>query len=105
MFNTVYRFVLWGRLLLLSSDWTRAGSEEVLATDASDRGYGVCEKRWSQGSAIAAGMVLERSRFKRAPGVGARERARGGLNPFLDFVTIGSCVADILGAGPLGGRR
>ena len=54
-----------GVLPILGSDWTLPWLPEVLATDASEEGYGCCLGRWDEADVSAAGRVAERGRFRR----------------------------------------
>ena len=62
-----------GLLPLMSASWIRSWSPVVVATDASEHGFGVCESVWPLAAVRQHGQVLERSRFKRDAGRGARE--------------------------------
>ena len=93
IFNTIYRFIqacywepqpLWssaraemsaalGILPLVCSDWALPWQGEVLATDASESGYGVCLGAWPIEVVRSTGRVCERSRFHRAAGHSARD--------------------------------
>ena len=65
-----------GALVLMRADWWLPWKNEVVCTDASPYGYGVCGAVWPQGSASSVGRVSERSRFRivAQPLSGARSR-------------------------------
>eukprot|EP00971_Amphidinium_carterae_P321933 6399446-Amphidinium_carterae.1 len=63
-------------MVLLGADWKRSWSPTVLASDASEYGWGVCSADWGSESVAQVGRVLERTRYRRiVSGVGPRELA------------------------------
>lgn len=64
-----------GLMVFLESDWTRGWNTLVTASDASEKGFGVCTSHWTSMQVAAAGRVPEKSRFRRTESHRARESA------------------------------
>ncbi|CAK0903313.1 unnamed protein product, partial [Prorocentrum cordatum] len=62
-------------MLFLESDRTRPWNPMVFETDSSVEGMGIAKAMWGPEDVSAVGRALERSRFKRSGGCGARESA------------------------------
>eukprot|EP00971_Amphidinium_carterae_P305868 6078462-Amphidinium_carterae.1 len=79
-------------MVLLSADWKREWSSTVLASDASEYGWGVCSATWAPAQVARVGRILERSRYKKAvSGYGPRELA---LRDPLGLEHLESCTRD-----------
>ena len=64
-------------LILMRADWWLPWKNEVVCTDASPYGYGVCGAVWPQGAASSVARIFfERSRFKMVAQAGAGARSR-----------------------------
>ena len=107
IFHSVYKFIkknysqtcaLWksvaaelrafaGIMPALRADWSRPWNGEVVASDASEEGFGVCSRAWPASLAAQVGRTAERDRFKRAGGHNARESALTSAGFVRDDVT------------------
>ena len=107
VFHNVYKFIkssyttsssLWpsvlaelrafaGMMPALRADWSRAWSREVVVSDASEEGFGVCRTHWDSSSTGRVGRCSERDRFKRSGGHNARESALSAAGFVRDEVT------------------
>ncbi|CAK0907840.1 unnamed protein product [Prorocentrum cordatum] len=66
-------------LFLMDASWTLPWSPNVVATDASEEGFGATVSEWDAQDVSEVGRILERGRFRRLPGVSARARFFGSL--------------------------
>ena len=62
-------------MIFLESDWRRQWNPFVVATDASEAGWGISGAYWERSRVADVGRVTERSRFKRMVGRSARDHA------------------------------
>ena len=71
---------------LCRSDWIRQWNPYVMASDASETGFGISASWWPRHVVSAVGRTSERSRFKRLPGCSARAHAleAAGFEPAAD---------------------
>ena len=107
IFHNVYKFIktsystsipIWpsvmaelrafvGLMPALRADWSRPWSDEVVVSDASEEGYGVCRAHWGTRAVAEVGRVSERDRFKRCGGHNARDSALSAAGFVRDEVT------------------
>ncbi|CAK0813206.1 unnamed protein product [Prorocentrum cordatum] len=66
-------------LFLMDASWTLPWSPGVVATDASEEGFGATVSEWGPQDVSEVGGILERGRFRKLPGVSARSRFFGSL--------------------------
>ena len=71
----------------LRAEWSRPWSPEVVASDASELGFGVCRACWDSASTAKVGRQSERERFRRIGGHNARESALTSAGFVRDDVT------------------
>ena len=121
IFHSTYRFInacyvkvtrIWesvldelrcfvGLMPFLESDWARQWNEMVVATDASEAGFGVSTSKWSKAEVAKVGRLQERNRYKWESAREARRHAMeaGGFawDPYLDRWTARSPDMEDLG--------
>ncbi|CAK0840736.1 unnamed protein product [Prorocentrum cordatum] len=64
---------------VMDASWTLPWAPSVVATDASEEGFGATVSYWAPDKVAQVGGIMERRRFKRLPGASARERFSGSL--------------------------
>ena len=68
-----------------------------MASDASEAGYGVCVRELPRETVWAIGRVSERRRFKRMPGIGARDAfSMLSTQMIPTFLTARNCLLPLL---------
>ena len=72
-----------GLLPLLVCDWKATWYDTVLATDASETGYGICQRKLPITQIRQIAQVSERRRYLDPLAVGARDHALGLEHPNL----------------------
>ncbi|CAK0882805.1 unnamed protein product, partial [Prorocentrum cordatum] len=66
-------------LFLMDASWALPWPPGVVATDASEEGFGATVSEWDPQDVSEVGRILERGRFRKLPGVSARSRFFGSL--------------------------
>ncbi|CAK0816207.1 unnamed protein product, partial [Prorocentrum cordatum] len=66
-------------LFLMDASWSLPWAPNVVATDASEEGFGAAISTWDPRDVATVGRIMEMGRFRRLPGVSARSRFFGAL--------------------------
>ncbi|CAK0810807.1 unnamed protein product, partial [Prorocentrum cordatum] len=66
-------------LFLMDASWSLPWAPNVVATDASEEGFGATISTWDPRDVATVGGIMEKGRFRRLPGVSARSRFFGTL--------------------------